>query len=78
MSVEITQSSKHDFSDLHQRMQWYIDQELLSCCYTLVLHGTQVVDYKCFGYMDLESKTPLREDAIYRICLLYTSDAADE
>ena len=67
MSVEITQSSKHDFSDLHQRMQWYIDQELLSCCYTLVLHGTQVVDYKCFGYMDLESKTPLREDAIYRM-----------
>jgi len=67
MSVEITRSSGHDFSTLHQRMQHYIDQELLSCCYSLVLHGTDVVDYKCFGYMELEGKTPLREDAIYRM-----------
>lgn len=67
MSVELTGSSNYDFSPMHQRMQWYIDQELLSCCYSLVLHGTDVVDYKCFGYMDLESKTPLREDAIYRM-----------
>lgn len=67
MSVKLTGSSNYDFEPMHQRMQWYIDQELLSCCYSLVLHGSDVVDYKCFGYMDIESKTPLREDAIYRM-----------
>lgn len=57
----------HDFSALHERMQWYIDQELTSCCMSMVLNGLDIVDYKTFGYMDLESKTPLRDDAIYRM-----------
>jgi CubicO group peptidase (beta-lactamase class C family) len=56
-----------DFSDLHQRMQWYVDQEILSCCVSLVMKGTDVVDYRTFGYMDLESREPLREDAIFRM-----------
>jgi len=50
----------HDFSAMHQRMQWYIDQEITSCCMSLVLNGLDIVDYKTFGYMDLESRTPLR------------------
>ena len=57
----------HDFSALHNRMQWYIDQEITSCCMSLVLEGLDIVDFKTFGYMDIESKTPLREDAIYRM-----------
>ena len=57
----------HDFSAMHQRMQWYIDQEITSCCMSLVLNGLDIVDYKTFGYMDLESRTPLRDDAIYRM-----------
>lgn len=57
----------HDFSGLHERMQWYIDQEITSCCMSLVLNGLDIVDYRTFGYMDLESKTPLRDDAIYRM-----------
>lgn len=57
----------HDFSALHKRMQWYIDQEITSCCMSMVLNGLDIVDYKTFGYMDLESKTPLRDDAIYRM-----------
>jgi len=48
-------------------MQWYIDQDILPCINTLVMRGTEVLDYKCFGYMDIASKTPLREDAIYRM-----------
>ncbi|MFU8817027.1 MAG: serine hydrolase domain-containing protein [Pseudomonadales bacterium] len=56
-----------DFTDLHQRMQWYVDQEILSCCVALVLKGTDVVDYRTFGYMDLESRQPLRQDAIFRM-----------
>ena len=57
----------YDFSAMHQRMQWYIDQEITSCCMSLVLNGLDIVDYKTFGYMDLESRTPLRDDAIYRM-----------
>ena len=48
-------------------MQWYVDQNILSCVNTLILRGTDVLDYACFGYMDLESRTPLRDDAIYRM-----------
>lgn len=48
-------------------MQWYIDQDILPCINTLVMRGTEVLDYKCFGYMDIANKTPLREDAIYRM-----------
>jgi CubicO group peptidase (beta-lactamase class C family) len=48
-------------------MQWYIDQEILSCCVALVMRGTEVVDYRTFGYMDLENRQPLREDAIFRM-----------
>ena len=57
----------HDFSAMHQRMQWFIDQDITSCCMSLVLNGLDIVDYKTFGYMDLESRTPLRDDAIYRM-----------
>ncbi len=48
-------------------MQWYVDQNILSCCNTLVMRGTDVLDFKTFGYMDLQSKEPLRPDAIYRM-----------
>jgi CubicO group peptidase (beta-lactamase class C family) len=56
-----------DFAELHARMQWYVDQEILSCCVALVLEGTDVVDYRTFGYMDLERREPLRPDAIFRM-----------
>ena len=56
-----------DFSSLHQRMQWYIDQNILSCVSTLVMRGTDVLDQANFGFMDLERREPLRSDAIYRM-----------
>lgn len=65
-SIDIVPSDV-DFSDLHERMQWYIDQEILSCCVTLVMKGTDVLDFETFGYMDLESKRPLTRDAIFRM-----------
>jgi CubicO group peptidase (beta-lactamase class C family) len=52
---------------MHERMQWYVDQEILSCCVALVMRGTDVIDYRTFGYMDLESKAPLTDDAIFRM-----------
>lgn len=56
-----------DLTELHQRIQWYVDQDILSCCNTLIMRGTEVLDFKTFGYMDLTSCTPLTEDAIYRM-----------
>ena len=56
-----------DFSPVHERMRSYVDQEILSCCSTLVMRGTDILDYRTFGYMDLESREPLRADAIYRM-----------
>ena len=64
MSIEISPSS-FEFSELHQRMQFYIDEGILSCCATLIMRGTEVLDYKTYGFMDLESKRPLMNDAIY-------------
>lgn len=60
-------SPSTDFSALHERMQWYVDQEILSCCVSLVMRGTDVVDYRTFGYMDLETRRELRDDAIFRM-----------
>ena len=62
-----TIESDYDFSEMHQRMQFYIDQNILSCCATAVFKGTDLVDHQTFGYMDLETRQPLRDDAIYRM-----------
>ena len=64
--IEVTPAD-FDFTPMHERMRWYVDQDILPCCSTLVMHGPDVVDYATFGYMDRESRTPLRSDAIYRM-----------
>ena len=56
-----------DFSPIHQRMQFYVDQEILPCCSTIVMRGTDVYDYATFGYMDRDTALALRDDAIYRM-----------
>ncbi|MBV1879500.1 MAG: beta-lactamase family protein [Pseudomonadales bacterium] len=56
-----------DFSELHQRMQWYVDQEIIPCCNTLILQGTDVVDVKTYGPIDHETNRPLAEDSIFRM-----------
>ena len=56
-----------DFSPLHERLQWYVDEGILSCVNSLIMRGTEVLDCARFGYMDLESRRPLAEDAIYRM-----------
>ena len=60
-------STSLDFTPMHERMGFYVEQNILSCCATLVMQGRNVIDYKTFGYMDLETKAPLRSDAIYRM-----------
>jgi len=56
-----------DFAAMHQRMQFYVDQNILPCCATAVFKGVERVDYQTFGFMDTASRTPLRDDAIFRM-----------
>ena len=56
-----------DFSALHASMQRYVDNNILSCASTILMRGTEVLDYSTFGYMDLDSRAPLMKDAIYRM-----------
>lgn len=60
-------ASDLDFSPIHGRLEFYVDEGILSCANSLVMRGTDVVDFARFGYMDLESRRPLAEDAIYRM-----------
>ena len=46
--IKVTDNSL-DFSELHQRMQWYVDEDILPCASTLVMSGLDVLDYRCFG-----------------------------
>jgi CubicO group peptidase (beta-lactamase class C family) len=48
-------------------MQSYVDQDILSCVSTIVMRGTDVLDYQTHGVMDKESSAPLKQDAIYRM-----------
>ncbi len=65
-AMEILESDI-DFTPLHERMASYVDREYLPCVSTLIMRGTEVLDYFQYGYMDLESREPLREDAIFRM-----------
>jgi CubicO group peptidase (beta-lactamase class C family) len=51
---------------MHDAMQKYIDDKLISCLSAVVLKGTDIVDFKTWGYMNLEAKTPMIDDAIFR------------
>ena len=66
MSIEVKKTDL-DFSEIHERMQWYVDQEIIPCCNTLVLQGTDVVDVKTYGPLDHETNRPLAEDSIFRM-----------
>ncbi len=46
--------------------QWCVDQQILPCCSTPVVKGTEVLDFATFGYPDLESRHSLPPDAIFR------------
>ena len=54
--------SEFDCSEIEERMQSYIDSGILSCCSTLLMKGSEVVDYRTFGFMDLEDKQQVLTD----------------
>lgn len=48
-------------------MQQYIDDQLVPGVVTLVARKGKVVHFETHGYMDVDSGTPMRPDAIFRI-----------
>lgn len=57
--------TKLDFSPMHERVQFYVDEGIIPFANTLVLQGDQVVDLHF--YQGAESAPPLAEDAIFRM-----------
>jgi CubicO group peptidase (beta-lactamase class C family) len=55
-----------DFSAVRAAMQRYVDQEIIAGVSWAVLRGRDVVDQRCVGLADRETKTPLRPDHIFR------------
>ncbi len=62
-------STNLDLSALHEKMQWYVNEEMIPFCTTLVMEGTDIVDVQTFGAMDgLKGEgRPLQPDTIYRM-----------
>ncbi|UHG92028.1 serine hydrolase domain-containing protein [Spirosoma oryzicola] len=48
-------------------LQGLIDQDIAPNAVTFVAHRGKIVHYKAFGYNNLEKKTPLKRDDMYRI-----------
>ena len=55
------------FRELDERMQWYVDQKLLGCLATVILHGDKVVHRGHHGSLSAEGGGTLPEDAIFRM-----------
>ena len=53
-----------DFTPVHDRMRWYIDEGLIPYCTSVVLQGTDVIDVAFFGGLD--GPTPAA-DSIHRM-----------
>jgi CubicO group peptidase (beta-lactamase class C family) len=59
--------TKLDLSAMHKSMQWYVSEEMIPFCTTLVMEGCDIVDIKTFGSMDGGEGRPLQHDTIYRM-----------
>jgi CubicO group peptidase (beta-lactamase class C family) len=56
-----------DFAPMHAAMQRYIDAGRLAGVITAVMRDGEVIDFGCFGQMDIERAKPMQPDAIFRI-----------
>jgi CubicO group peptidase (beta-lactamase class C family) len=52
---------------LHAGMQGFVDRKEVGGIVTLVARDGKVVDLTAFGFQDVEQKTPMRADSIFRI-----------
>jgi CubicO group peptidase (beta-lactamase class C family) len=55
------------FARLHQTMQGFVDRKEVSGIVTLVTREGRTADIHAVGFQDVESKTPMKTDTIFRI-----------
>ena len=48
-------------------MQKYVDEQKVPCMITFVARHGKIVHFEGVGYMDIESKQPVRKDAFFRL-----------
>ncbi len=63
MSVE----ENLDFTELHERMDWYVNEGVIPFVSTLVLKGDDVLDQSFHGSADHASGQPLNAETIFRM-----------
>jgi CubicO group peptidase (beta-lactamase class C family) len=59
--------SQHRLEQIDTLIKSYLDKNWLSGVVTLVVKDNQVVQYKGYGYADLEAKRPMEKDEIFRV-----------
>jgi CubicO group peptidase (beta-lactamase class C family) len=59
--------SAERFQRLHQGMQGFVDRKEVSGIVTLVTREGRTADIHAVGFQDVESKTPMKTDTIFRI-----------
>lgn len=59
--------SKERLARIDSLMQQYVNNKWLTGVVTLVVKDNQVVQYKGYGYADIETKKTMAKDAIFRI-----------
>ncbi|HCX20272.1 MAG: serine hydrolase [Flammeovirgaceae bacterium] len=67
VSPESVGLSAERLDRLESRFQEYVDDNKMSGCVMLVARKDQVAYYQSVGYSDLEKKTEMKNDAIFRI-----------
>ncbi|MCH7815573.1 MAG: beta-lactamase family protein [Proteobacteria bacterium] len=67
VSPELVGMSSERLARIRPAMQKYIDQKLVPGVITLVARKGKVVHFEIQGYMDVDSQTPMRADAMFRI-----------
>ena len=60
-------NKKLDFTELHERMDWYVNEGVIPFVSTLVLEGDDVLDQSFHGSADHASEQPLNAETIFRM-----------
>src|SRR5277367_4635020 len=58
--------SSERLENLHALMQQVVDRKQIAGIVTILARHGKVVDYRTYGYRDLESKAPMTRDVIFR------------
>ncbi|MFZ9994393.1 MAG: serine hydrolase, partial [Steroidobacteraceae bacterium] len=56
-----------NYSPLRDAMTRLVDEQIIPCASWALLQGRDLVDVQCVGWADIEGRTALREDHIFRI-----------